>query len=101
MDSNMNPSHEELEKLLEKAQREYQAMLDKMTPEEREQAELKAKKIAEEENARIQKIIDDAAKLTGKPLPEENKAPAVCPNCGAPANGGKFCPFCGSPLQNR
>jgi hypothetical protein len=32
------------------------------------------------------------------PAPAAQSAPAVCPNCHAPADGGKFCEYCGSPL---
>ena len=42
MDNKMNPSPEELEKLLAKAKADLQAKLDKMTPEERAQAQLRA-----------------------------------------------------------
>jgi hypothetical protein len=32
------------------------------------------------------------------PAPAAQSAPAVCPNCHAPADGGKFCEYCGSAL---
>lgn len=98
MENNLKFSPEELEKMLEKAKKEAQAMMDKMTPEEREQAMLKAKKAIEEDNARMQKLIDDAAKVAaGFPSGEKEK-PKFCTNCGAPATGGKFCEYCGNPL---
>ena len=90
-------SREELEKLIEKMEKEKQAMLEKMTPEEREAAELKAKKLIEEDKANMQQLIEDATAVLGG-LPAEEKKTPVCPNCGAPAEGGKFCAFCGSPL---
>ena len=91
-------SREEIEKLIERMEKEKQAMLEKMTPEEREAAELKAKKAIEEDNARMQKLMADAAAIAAGPVPGKTTAPKVCPNCGAPADGGKFCTYCGSPL---
>lgn len=32
------------------------------------------------------------------PAPAAKSVPAVCPNCHAPTDGGKFCEYCGSPL---
>ena len=72
-------------------------MLDKMTPEEREQAEIRAQKLIEEDRIAKQKLIDEgtviAAKFSG------TKAPEFCSCCGAPAGTGKFCAYCGQPLQ--
>ena len=98
MESNLNLSQEELEKMLEKAKKDLQAALDKMTPEEREQAEIKAKKLIEEDKAAMQKMIDEAAAVSAGSLPEKKNEAKFCSNCGAPANGGKFCTYCGSPL---
>lgn len=92
-----NPSREELEKLLEKAKREQQALLDRMTPEEREAAERRAKQMIEEDQANMQKLIEDAAAVAGS-APKKTNTPGTCPHCGAPAEGGKFCAYCGSPL---
>ena len=36
--------------------------------------------------------VPEAAKAAEKP-------PRFCPNCGAPADGGAFCAYCGSPLK--
>ena len=91
-------SREELEKLIEKMEKDKQAMLERMTPEEREAAELKAKKAIEEDRARMQKLTDDAAAAIAGIKPKDTKAPGFCPGCGAPAEGGKFCSHCGSPL---
>ncbi len=93
-------SREELERLLEKAKRDQQEILAKMTPAEREAAELRAQKLIEEDAARRQKLIEDAAAIAAGavPAPQEPKAPKFCSNCGAPAGGGKFCTYCGSPL---
>jgi vacuolar-type H+-ATPase subunit H len=89
MESIPNLSQEELEAILEKAKRELQEKLDKMTPEERKQAQLRAQKMIEEDQAENQKLLEDAAKYV---------SPRFCQNCGAPASGGKFCTYCGSPL---
>ena len=96
MDNINGYSQEELEKMLEKAKKDMQAALDKMTPEEREQAELKAQKLIEEDQASMQKLIDDAASALAGTSPK--KMPKFCTNCGAPVSGGKFCSNCGSPL---
>ncbi len=90
------PSAEEMAKILEKAQKEYLAAMEKLTPEERAQAELRRQRIIEEENNRLQAIVDDAAKVAAGVLPKPR--PKFCTNCGAPAGGGKFCTNCGSPL---
>ena len=96
METMAEPSREELEKLLEKAQKDYQEALEKLTPEERAQAELRAKKLVEEDQARLQALVDDAAKAAAA-IPAKPK-PKFCTNCGAPVSGGKFCTNCGSPL---
>ena len=98
MENNLNLSQEELEKLLEKAKKDAQAILDKMTPEEREQAEINAKKLIEEDKASMQKLIDEAAAVAAGNFPNAKEKPKFCSNCGAPVNGGKFCTYCGSPL---
>ena len=100
MENNLNLSPEELEKMLEKAKKEAQAMLDKMTPEERERAEIEAKKLVEEDKASMQKLIDDAAKIAAESSHKAKEMPKFCMNCGAPVSGGKFCTHCGSPLQS-
>ena len=96
MENMTNPSPEELEKLLEKAKREMQAALDKLTPEERAQAEMKAKKMIEEDKASMQELLDSAAAVAGS-VPKAT--PECCPACGAPVSGGRFCAYCGSPLS--
>jgi len=97
MDNKLELTPEEIEKEIEKAKQNIQKMLSEMTPEQREQAELNAKKLIEQDNAEMQKMIDEAAALT-KDVPV-NK-PKFCSNCGAPAGEGKFCSFCGTPFQN-
>lgn len=91
-----NFSREELQKALEKAKKDYEEAMAKLTPEERAQAELRAQKMIEEDQARMQALVDDAAKIAGG-FPAK-AAPKFCTNCGAPVSGGKFCTNCGSPL---
>ena len=98
MDTNMNYTPEELQAILEKAQKELQEKLDSMTPEEREQAQLRAQQAIEDDAASMQKLIDDAAKVAAGDIP--TRKPKFCPNCGAPAGEGKFCSFCGGALKN-
>ena len=93
-------SQEELKKMLEKAQRDLQEKLAKMTPEERAAAELKAKQLIEKDNADMQKLIEDASAVAAGFPPKKTEAPKFCPNCGAPTEGGKFCAYCGSPLTS-
>lgn len=96
MESRANPSPEEMKKMIEKAQRELQEALDKLTPEERAQAEMRAKQMMEEDAARLHALVDEAAKAAAGSPPKT--IPKFCSNCGAPAGGGKFCAYCGSPL---
>ena len=90
-----NMSREELEAALEKAKRDAQAALDKMTPEEREQAMRKAQQLIDEDQASMQKLMADAAALVGGAAPKQ--APKFCTHCGAAVTGGKFCEYCGMP----
>ena len=68
----------------------------KMTPEERAQAEARAKKAVEEDEAARKALLDSAAAVLGGDAPKPK--PKFCTNCGAPVSGGKFCTNCGSPL---
>ena len=90
-------SPEELEKLLENAMKNVQAQLAKMTPEERAKAEAKAQKLIDDDAADMQKLIDDAKAAAGIPQGEP-AAPKFCKSCGAAAEGGKYCAYCGSLL---
>ena len=92
----MDMQQKQMEEALEKARREWQETLDRMTPEEREQALRKAQQLAEEDAAARQKLLDDARRILGDPAPKA--APKFCTNCGAPVSGGKFCTNCGSAL---
>lgn len=96
MENNLDYTPEEIQKMIEKAQAELQAKLDAMTPEERRQAELKAKQAIEEDAAHMQSILYDANRIAGENAPEKEK---LCPNCGAPAGEGNFCAYCGSQLK--
>ena len=98
MDNNMNYSQADLQKLLEKAQRELQEKLDKMTPEERAAAEAKAKKLIEDDEADRKALLESAAAVAAGHIPKEKVIPKFCPNCGAKTEGGKFCSYCGNPL---
>ena len=99
MDKKTEFTPEELQAMIEKAQREWQEKLAKMTPEEREQAEMRAKKIVEEDEAKRQALIEEAKRVAVGDYTKKPETPKFCPNCGAPVAGGKFCPNCGKPLQ--
>lgn len=96
MDNFREPSREELEAALEKAKRDYQEIIEKMTPEERAEAERKAAQAITEDEEKMQKLLDDCAKIMGKTAPA--KKANFCSNCGAPAGEGNFCSYCGKPL---
>ncbi len=100
MENKMNYTPEELQAILEKAQKELQEKLDSMTPEEREQAQLRAQQAIEDDAASMQKLIADAAKVAAGNIPTQKPKPKFCPNCGAQAGDGNFCQFCGGSLQN-
>ena len=87
---------EELEQMLEKAKRDWQEQLDKMTPEERAQAESRAQAALEADQAAMQKLLADVAALTGGAAPKTQ--PKFCGHCGAPAGSGTLCEYCGLPL---
>ena len=51
---------------------------------------------------RICQAVEDARRGTTQQPAEpvaETDAPAICPACGAPANGNRFCEFCGTKLM--
>lgn len=85
-------SASEMERLLEEARKRVQAMLDRMTPEERAEAERKARAAQAADEAERQRLVSEAAALVGKPAPQR------CPHCGAAAQGGNFCACCGQAL---
>ena len=92
----MDYSKEEIEKMLEESKAKLQEALDKMTPEERKQAELKAREVIKEDQESISRLIEDAAKYASSP---DKEMPNFCSNCGAKAGGGNFCEYCGAPLS--
>ena len=87
---------EQIQEMIDKAQRELEETLSKMTPEERAEAERKAQQALREDEAKRQRLLDSAAELLGKSAPTEK--PKFCPNCGAPAGSGNFCEYCGTKL---
>jgi phage I-like protein len=97
MDSRTMPSPEELEKMLEKAKKEAEAALAKLTPEQRAEAEMRAKKLMEEDAAAMRELVESASKLSAGAAP---KAARECPHCLAPVGSGRVCEYCGSPLED-
>ena len=95
----MNMTPEEMQQALEKAQRELQEKLSKMSPEERAAAQAKAQQAIQDDAVKMQKLLDDAAKVAAGATPAAATKPKFCGNCGAPAGSGNFCEFCGSPLS--
>ena len=96
MDNRTMPSPEELEKMLEKAKKEAEAALAKLTPEQRAEAEMRAKKLMEEDAAAMRELVESASKLSAGAAP---KAARECPHCLAPVSG-RVCEYCGSPLED-
>lgn len=94
MDSRTMPSSEELEKMLEKAKKEAEAALAKLTPEQRAEAEMRAKKLIEEDAAAMRALTDEAARVAAGASPARE-----CPHCLAPVSG-RVCEYCGSPLED-
>ena len=94
-------SREEMERLVEKAKKDLQETLAKMTPEERAQADKKAKEIIEADRLARQKLLEDAARILGRPDGAGVAEPRFCPHCGAKAEGGSVCEYCGMPLEEK
>ncbi|MBO6011069.1 MAG: hypothetical protein J6P71_04650 [Oscillospiraceae bacterium] len=91
MDGMKMPSPEELRELLEKAQKEAEAALAKLSPEERAAAQKRAIELMEKDEAERRELLESAGKLAGAPKAAE------CPHCGAPVSG-RVCEYCGSVL---
>ena len=92
MDGMKTPTPEELREMLEKAQKEAEAALAKLSPEERAAAEKRAKEMMEKDEAERRELLEQARKLVGSPKASE------CPHCGAPAGRGSVCEYCGGVL---
>lgn len=69
-----------------------------MTPEERAAAEAKAQKAIEEDQTKMQDLLESGSQIASGNMPGEKPTPKFCPNCGAGTNGGKFCSYCGNAL---
>ena len=83
---------QEIAKKIEEAQRAAEEALSKMTPEQRAEAEEKAKKMIEESERKNREIVEEAQRFLA------DRAPKFCSNCGTPNKGFKFCPNCGNKL---
>ena len=108
---------EEMQRLIEEQKKKVEAMLAAMTPEERAEAERRFAALQQADSEAMQKTVEAARRVMemntaqehhaepypGATVPEAAKAaekpPRFCPNCGAPADGGAFCAYCGSPLK--
>ncbi len=90
-------TQEDLQKILEKAQKELQEKLAAMTPEERDWVGSVAQEMIEADEKERQELLSDAFKILGT-APDAEDAPKVCGNCGAKAEGGETCAYCGMPL---
>lgn len=90
-------TQEELQQILERAKKELQEKLAAMTPEERDWVGSVAQEMIEADEDERQELLSDAFKILGN-TPDAEDAPKVCGSCGAKAEGGKFCTYCGMPL---
>ena len=97
MDNGNMPTREELQQMIEKAQKDAEAALAKLTPEQRAEAELRAKKMIEDDAAAMRELVESASKLSFGAAP---KAARECPHCLAPVGSGRVCEYCGSPLED-
>ena len=97
METMKTPTPEEMRALIEKAQKDLDEALAKMTPAERAAAEQRAQEMIAKDRQHMDALIAQAAALCGG-TPKAEARPKFCRNCGAPAGGGKFCTNCGSPL---
>ena len=66
-----------------------------MTPEERERVGAVAQEMIEADEAERQSILNDAIQILGGPAAAGSKD---CGHCGAKAQSGEVCAFCGMPL---
>lgn len=109
---------EEVQRLIAEKKKQLEEMLARMTPEERAEAEKNFAALRAADEAAMRKTLDDARAVMemnaaqahhlrpdpGAWAPEAARQAArntvrFCPNCGAKAQRGKFCEYCGSPLK--
>ena len=95
----MGMTQEEVQKEIERMQRELQERLEQMTPEERAAAQAKAQQAMREDDAALQKLMEEGNKVAADVAHGATAKPKFCGNCGAPAGAGNFCEFCGNPLK--
>ena len=109
---------EEAQRLIAEKKKQLEEMLARMTPEERAEAEKNFAALRAADEAAMRKTLDNARAVMemntaqahhlrpdpGAWAPEAAgraaaSLPRFCPNCGAKAQRGKFCEYCGSPLK--
>lgn len=88
-------TQEELQQILERAQKELQEKLAAMTPQQRDWVGAVAQEMIEADETDRQKMLDDAIQILGAHTAAETK---VCGHCGAKEQSGDVCAFCGMPL---
>ena len=117
---NPDLSSEEMQRYIEAQKKKLEEALARMTPEERAEAENNFAVLRQADEARLRKTLDDARSIMEMNTAQEHHQSAapgsyvpeamlkgmenpICffPNCGAKADGGKFCEFCGSPLKTQ
>lgn len=115
---NPDLSSVEMQRYIEEQKKKIEEALARMTPEERAQVEKNYDALRQEDEARLRKTLDDARKVMEMNTAQEHHQSAnpgayvpeamrqgteipvrFCPNCGAKAEEGKFCEYCGSPLR--
>ena len=115
---NQDLSSEEMQRYIEAQKKKIEEALARMTPEERAEVEMNFAALREADDARLRKTLDDARKVMEMNTAQEHHTIAnpgayvpeaarqgtdtpvrFCPNCGAKAEEGKFCEYCGSPLR--
>ena len=115
---NADLTSEEMQRYIEEQKKKIEEALARMTSEERAQVEKNYDVLRQEDEARLRKTLDDARKVMEMNTAQEHHQSAnpgayvpeaarqgtdtpvrFCPNCGAKAEEGKFCKYCGSPLK--
>ena len=115
---NADLTSEEMQRYIEAQKKKIEEALARMTPEERAEVEKTFAALREADDARLRKTLDDARKVMEMSTAQEHHQSAnpgayvpeamrqgteipvrFCPNCGAKAEEGKFCEYCGSPLR--